>query len=501
MGFFDFLKKTENEQMNEKKSIDQVLNEIQEEYGYIDDIEENEENIEQEECIEIEEYEEQEGQEINIKLEKYYDEKQSENIEQEIRDLDIEKLYDKLGQLGRKYEKDLDVVCLKALCETSETEESIQAILETLQNLVKKYPNDEKILELLSTSKEKEIKVLSLDELIKVLETRYTGTEMVMIKALVKNTRGVEKENAIRKCLKELSLKNPLDEDIIAYLDTLKERNKNMIFLKGVTWVEANAKRKLESGEISEEEIDDKKEEMERNIEENMIEKLDEKAAEELKIELEDETVELLKEVFRKIFLSKRINLFVGKEKVTQKEWKKYMITNPSSKVGEKNPIDSITWIEALKFCNKMSEYYGYEPAYKIDKNRLYKIVYRDKTEINPENADFSKVEGYRLPTVCEMLNIYGVPFNNSDYYEWCYDSLIDREDIKEIFDTFIADKDNESIMRNAIKFIKRKYVYNNSDEKRIVFTTSNVNNDDSKKYYEKSENISFRIVRTANCQ
>lgn len=491
MGFFDFLRKNKNEQIEENKSIDQVLNEIQEEYGYVDDTEEDEENIEQEECIESEEYEEQEGQEINIELEKYYDEKQSENIEQEISDLDIEKLYDKLGQLGRKYEKDLDVICLKALCETSETEESTQAILETLQNLVKKYPNDEKILELLSTNKEKEIKVLSLDELIKVLETRYTGTEMVMIKALVKNTRGVEKENAIRKCLKALSLKNPLDEDIIAYLDTMKERNKNMIFLKGVTRIEAEVKRELKFGEILEEE-----EEIERRI--NQREELLEKQKE----NIEDPKILNLSQKFcTKLFLSKMNDLYVGKNNITQKEWKKYMITNPSSKIGEENPVDNITWIEALKFCNKMSEYYGYEPAYKIDKNKLYKIVYKNKTEVNPEEADFSKVEGYRLPTFYEAIRFYKVSFN--EYYEWCYDSLADYQENDETFNIFVAilisDTEDEKYF---LGFAKKGYVFDNSYMNRIIIKNTE---DDFEgnliKYSERFKDVSFRIVRTANCQ
>lgn len=95
-------------------------------------------------------------------------------------------------------------------------------------------------------------------------------------------------------------------------------------------------------------------------------------------------------------------DLYVSKYQVTQDKWEKYMKTNPSEFRGDKRPVESISWIEALIFCNKMSEEYGVQPAYKIENNKLIKIVYKNGEEVYPDLADFSRVEGYRLPTEIE---------------------------------------------------------------------------------------------------
>ena len=95
-------------------------------------------------------------------------------------------------------------------------------------------------------------------------------------------------------------------------------------------------------------------------------------------------------------------NLFVNKYQVTQDEWKKHMETDPSNFKGEKRPIENITWIDSLKFCNKLSENYGFQPVYKIENGRLIRIIYTTGEEVLPFEADFSKTEGYRLPTEVE---------------------------------------------------------------------------------------------------
>lgn len=78
------------------------------------------------------------------------------------------------------------------------------------------------------------------------------------------------------------------------------------------------------------------------------------------------------------------------------------METNPSEFKGERRPVESIAWIEALEFCNKMSEKYGLQPTYKIKDGKLTKIIYKNGKEEYPNLADFSKTEGYRLPTELE---------------------------------------------------------------------------------------------------
>ncbi|PID67179.1 MAG: hypothetical protein CR959_01530 [Fusobacteriales bacterium] len=96
------------------------------------------------------------------------------------------------------------------------------------------------------------------------------------------------------------------------------------------------------------------------------------------------------------------IDLYVSKYQLVQEEWEKYMDENPSEFKGERKPVESIEWIQALEFCNKISKTYGFQPVYKIEDGKLSKIIYKDGEEIYPYSADFSKTEGYRLPIELE---------------------------------------------------------------------------------------------------
>ena len=68
---------------------------------------------------------------------------------------------------------------------------------------------------------------------------------------------------------------------------------------------------------------------------------------------------------------------------------------------GDDNPVENISWFDAVIFCNKLSVLQGLEPCYLIG------------TETNLEKIDFSNpvwnrvlcnfnARGYRLPTEAE---------------------------------------------------------------------------------------------------
>ncbi|HPM01306.1 MAG TPA: SUMF1/EgtB/PvdO family nonheme iron enzyme [Candidatus Cloacimonadota bacterium] len=83
-------------------------------------------------------------------------------------------------------------------------------------------------------------------------------------------------------------------------------------------------------------------------------------------------------------------SFYIGKYLVTQKEWKKIMGTNPSNFIGDKRPVEKITWYQAIEFCNKLSQKEGLTPCYTIKGIISKKYL-----------CDFSK-DGYRLPTEAE---------------------------------------------------------------------------------------------------
>ena len=74
-------------------------------------------------------------------------------------------------------------------------------------------------------------------------------------------------------------------------------------------------------------------------------------------------------------------------DEVTQYEYRKLMGENPSSfKDSELLPVEQVSWLDAVKFCNKLSERERRKPYYKI---------YEEAATVLGGN-------GYRLPTEAE---------------------------------------------------------------------------------------------------
>jgi formylglycine-generating enzyme required for sulfatase activity len=96
---------------------------------------------------------------------------------------------------------------------------------------------------------------------------------------------------------------------------------------------------------------------------------------------------------------------YMGETEVTQGQYYEVMKYNPSyfNYYGDKDnwddyPVDSVTWYDAVEFCNILSELEGLEPAYTIMKRRPsagYPII---KATVTWNDA----ANGYRLPTEAE---------------------------------------------------------------------------------------------------
>jgi formylglycine-generating enzyme required for sulfatase activity len=89
----------------------------------------------------------------------------------------------------------------------------------------------------------------------------------------------------------------------------------------------------------------------------------------------------------------------LGRTEVTQAQYEEVMGANPSAfsprgrwrdRVKEKDtgqfPVESVSWLDAVRFCNRLSERHGLEPYYKI----------------NDERVTVRGGRGYRLPTEAE---------------------------------------------------------------------------------------------------
>jgi formylglycine-generating enzyme required for sulfatase activity len=78
----------------------------------------------------------------------------------------------------------------------------------------------------------------------------------------------------------------------------------------------------------------------------------------------------------------------MGKYEVTQKEWQEVMGNNPSSRnKAEDWPVETVSWFDAIEYCNKRSIKEGLTPAYRGSGDNI--------------TCDWN-ANGYRLPTEAE---------------------------------------------------------------------------------------------------
>ncbi len=80
-------------------------------------------------------------------------------------------------------------------------------------------------------------------------------------------------------------------------------------------------------------------------------------------------------------------DFMISKYEVTQKEWTQIIGTDPAKFWGEKNPVESVSWNDAVNYCNSRSVLEGLNTCYKT----VNGIV----------TCDFN-ANGYRLPTEAE---------------------------------------------------------------------------------------------------
>ena len=98
-------------------------------------------------------------------------------------------------------------------------------------------------------------------------------------------------------------------------------------------------------------------------------------------------------------------NFEMSKTEVTQELYESIMGENPSYFKGANNPVERVSWCDAIYFCNKLSVAKGYEPVYSVDGNTdITKWNYTPHQEdsIEGEITQNTFANGYRLPTVEE---------------------------------------------------------------------------------------------------
>lgn len=90
---------------------------------------------------------------------------------------------------------------------------------------------------------------------------------------------------------------------------------------------------------------------------------------------------------------------------VTQKMYQKIMGENPSKFKGENNPVERVSWLDAIYFCNKLSEKVGLTPVYSVKGTTDVKQWNYKPNRGNGLMGEITQnlqANGYRLPTLDE---------------------------------------------------------------------------------------------------
>lgn len=93
------------------------------------------------------------------------------------------------------------------------------------------------------------------------------------------------------------------------------------------------------------------------------------------------------------------------KTEVTQELYESIMGENPSEFIGKNYPVETVSWYDAIYFCNKLSVAKGYEPVYSVNGNtnmKTWNYTPHQEDSIEGEITQNTFANGYRLPTVGE---------------------------------------------------------------------------------------------------
>ena len=87
---------------------------------------------------------------------------------------------------------------------------------------------------------------------------------------------------------------------------------------------------------------------------------------------------------------------------VTQKLYTSVMGSNPSVYKGDNNPVENVSWYDAIYFCNKLSKKFGFTPVYAVDGKTdvaTWNYTPHKGHSIGGEVTQNIKANGFRLPT------------------------------------------------------------------------------------------------------
>jgi len=115
----------------------------------------------------------------------------------------------------------------------------------------------------------------------------------------------------------------------------------------------------------------------------------------------------------------------IGKKEVTQSQWLRIITNNPSFIKSPENPIESVTWFEAARFCVLLSQKEG--KKYRLPTKAEWKLACESGTDTNVPIESVACCFPYSNGPQkggSKTADINGVDDLYGNVNEWCLDSL-----------------------------------------------------------------------------
>jgi len=116
---------------------------------------------------------------------------------------------------------------------------------------------------------------------------------------------------------------------------------------------------------------------------------------------------------------------WAGKFEVTQKQYKKVMDANPSQLPGDDLPVDSVSWNDAVEFCNKLTELERKEES--LPKGHSFALPTESQWESFVGNAGLETAVTSDMQSRSGTASVGSLPANEFGLYdvrgnvmEWC---------------------------------------------------------------------------------
>ncbi len=124
---------------------------------------------------------------------------------------------------------------------------------------------------------------------------------------------------------------------------------------------------------------------------------------------------------------------YLGVMEVTQEQYQKVMGTNPSQFKGPQNPVETVSWADAVEFCRKLSAMPAEKTAghvYRLPTEAEWEYACRSGTTTRysfgddaSRFGDYGWCEGTKTHPVGEKKpNAWGLYDMHGNVSEWCQD-------------------------------------------------------------------------------